>query len=348
MEKIVMKKTFAVIVTAALTMAAGFQLSAQGDPEGSLVYSLPSTSVRLEVKAQKESFFAGPYAKYAQKYLGVEARQRDAVSYTVTSVKMSSFVEADPSARYRLEPGMGMQAFLALTSQGLVSVSAGSQETTQWRFPSEKKADFSDRGLTSNLTSEAATLYRNEKSESAYNKVAVQQEMVVQKSLESRAKEAAEMIFSLRKKRVQIVTGDTDATFSGEAMASAVAEIARLESEYMSMFIGYSEYSEQEMNYDVVPSKANESQLYVAFRLSDSKGLVPSDDLSGKPYLLEFAADSIEIPAGKNERAKGKLAHYRVPAICTVKLTDGVNVLLQSRMPVYQLGLESTFPLAAK
>lgn len=95
MEKIVMKKTFAVIVTAALTMAAGFQLSAQGDPEGSLVYSLPSTSVRLEVKAQKESFFAGPYAKYAQKYLGVEARQRDAVSYTVTSVKMSSFVEAD-------------------------------------------------------------------------------------------------------------------------------------------------------------------------------------------------------------------------------------------------------------
>jgi len=31
-----------------------------------------------------------------------------------------------------------------------------------------------------------------------------------------------------------------------------------------------------------------------------------------------------------------------------VKLTDGVNVLLQSRMPVYQLGLESTFPLAAK
>lgn len=348
MEKIVMKKTFAVIVTAALTMAACFQLSAQGDPEGSLVYSLPSTSVRLEVKAQKESFFAGPYAKYAQKYLGVEARQRDAVSYTVTSVKMSSFVEADQSARYQLEPGMGMQAFLALTSQGLVSVSAGSQETTQWRFPSEKKADFSDRGLTSNLTSEAATLYRNVKSESAYNKVAVQQEMVVQKSLESRAKEAAEMIFSLRKKRVQIVTGDTDATFSGEAMASAVAEIARLESEYMSMFIGYSEYSEQEMNYDVVPSKSNESQLYVAFRLSDSKGLVPSDDLSGKPYLLEFAADSIEIPAGKNERVKGKLAHYRIPAVCTVKLTDGVNVLLQSRMPVYQLGLESTFPLAAK
>ena len=86
MEKIVMKKTFAVIVTAALTMAAGFQLSAQGDPEGSLVYSLPFTSVRLEVKAQKESFFAGPYAKYAQKYLGIDARQKDAVTLSLIHI----------------------------------------------------------------------------------------------------------------------------------------------------------------------------------------------------------------------------------------------------------------------
>lgn len=138
------------------------------------------------------------------------------------------------------------------------------------------------------------------KSESAYNKVAVQQEMVVQKSLESRAKEAAEMIFNLRKKKVQIVTGDTDATFSGEALASAVEEISRLESEYMSMFIGYSEYSTQKMNYDVVPEKSNESQLYVAFRLSDSKGLVPADDLSGKPYLLEVAAQPVSQVPGNH------------------------------------------------
>lgn len=316
---------------------------AQSDPAGSVVYSLPSTSVSLQVEVQKENFYAGPYAKYAQKYLGVEARQADEVNYTVSSVTMKPLTEADLSARYVLAKGTGTESFLSLSSQGLVSISSGAGETTEWRFPVAGKADFSDKGLTSNLTSEATTLYRSVKSESAYNKVAVQQEMVVQKSLETRAKDAANMIFNLRKKRVEIVTGDTDATFSGEALAAAVAEISRLESEYMSMFTGYSEYSVQKMNYEVTPTKDNESQLYVAFRLSDSKGLVPADELSGKPYLLEFEAEPVAVPAGKGSGKDG--VHYRIPAVCLVKLSDGVNVLLQSRMPVYQLGVESTFPV---
>ena len=340
-----MKMNKLILAGAGMILAAA--MSAQ-DPEGSLVYSLPSTTVRLQVKAQKENFCAGPYAKYAQKYLGIDARQKDAVTCTVTSVTMESYTEADQAARYTIAPGAQMPAFLTLTSQGLVSVASGAAESTEWRFPAAGKADFSDKGLTSNLTSESTTLYRNVKNESAYNKVAVQQEMVVQKSLESRAKEAAEMIFNLRKKRVQIVTGDTDATFSGEAMQAAVSEISRLENEYMSMFIGYSEYSEQQMNYEIVPSKDNESQLYVAFRLSDSKGLVPADDLSGKPYLMELVPQDVKIPDEKGARVKGIVAHYRIPAVCTVKLSDGVNVLLQSRIPVYQLGVESTFPIVVK
>ncbi len=327
--------------------SASAQNSASGvDPEGALVYSLPQTSVRLQVEAQKETFHAGPYAKYAQKYLGIEARQSDATAYSVVSVDMSPLVEADLATRYTVAPGAGVPTFLSMTSQGLVSVSFAASSDTKWRFPVAAKGDFSDKGLTSALTSESATLYRNVKSESSYNKVAIQQEMVVQKSLDAKAKEAAEMIFNLRKKRVQIVTGDTDATFSGEAMTSAINEISKLESEYMSMFIGYSEYSSQKMNYDVVPTNDNESQLYVAFRLSDSKGLVPADDLSGKPYLLEFVKQQVAVPADKSVKSKGAVAHYRVPAVCTVKLTDGVNVLLQSRMAVYQLGVESTFPLS--
>lgn len=321
--------------------------SGSQDPEGTLVYSLPMTTVRLEVVARQEKFYAGPYAQYAQKYLGIDARQKDAETFTVESVKMTPLVEADQKYRYTITPGTSMPAFLSLTAQGLVSVSASAAGETAWRFPAAGKADFSNKGVASNLTSESTTLYRNVKSESSYNKVAVQQEMVVQKSTEAKAKEAAEMIFSLRKKRVQIITGDTDATFSGEAMSSAISEISKLEAEYMSMFIGYSDYSEQRMNYEVIPEKENEGQMYVAFRISDSKGLLPADDMSGKPYLLEFTVEPVTVPAVKSA-SSGKMAHYRVPASCMVKLSNGVDVLLQSRMPVYQLGVESTFPFSAK
>ena len=215
---------------------------------------------------------------------------------------------------------------------------------SQWRFASQAGADFSDKGVSSNLTSEATTLFRGVDG----NRVGVQQSMVVQKSLEQRAQEAAEMIFELRKKRVQIVTGDTDATYSGEAMGAALSEIAALEKEYMSMFIGYSDFQTQKLKCDVVPEKDRKSQTYVAFRISDTDGIVSADNMSGKPYLIELTPQPVSPASGRGTAAKGNVAVYRIPAICSVKLTDGVNPILQDRVAVYQLGVESYFPLSSK
>ncbi len=337
-----------------MTMVAALVLSARSlgaqeiytgsDPVGTISYALPQTVISLEVEAVKEDFHAGPYARYAKKYLGIDVRQEDESSCTISSVRMQPYSEADQSRRYSYTPGKTQTTFLALTSQGLVSFGGARTSETQWRFSNESKADFSERGVNSNLTSESATLYKNVKGDNGYSTVAVQQQMVVEKPLETRAKEAAETIFSLREKKMDIVTGDTDATYSGEAMAAAIDEINRLEKEYMSLFVGYSDLQTQQMNYDVVPSATAGSQRYVAFSVSDTEGLVAADNVSGKPYLLELVPEKISAAAGGKEAA-AKVAYYRIPAVCTVRLTDGVNVLLQSRMPVYQLGIDSTIPV---
>ena len=325
----------------------------QPDPQGVLSYSLPATDIVLEVEAVQENFYAGPYARYASKYLGIDVRQKDSQSYTVSKVSMTPYVEADLSRRFSLDAGDGKMnaAFLKLTSMGLVAVSDGSLgDARVWRFPSPAARDFSGVGLTSNLASESATLYQNVKNESAYSRVAVRQEVIVEKSEEKRAAETAAMIFDIREKRYQIVTGDTDATYSGEAMGAAVAELTRLEKEYMSMFTGYSEYQTQKMTFEVVPQGDRENQLYVAFRISDSAGLLPPDNISGKPVILEVTPQPVVPVSGGEEKSSGKsrengFVTYRIPAICTVRLTDGMNVIFQSRVPVYQLGVESTFPV---
>ncbi len=342
--EIIMKRLIAAV--SAFTVAATC-LMAQ-DPEGTLTYALPQTVVTVEVEAVQEIFYAGPYARYASKYLGSEARNEDEVSCQVTSVKLTPFVEADQSARYTVNPGKSMPAFLSLTAQGLIASGDGiSGKDVQWRFAAPSRGDFSDKGVESNLTSESATLYRNVKGESAYSKVAVQQQMVVEKSLETRAKEAADMIFRLRRKRIDIITGDTDATYSGEAMASAIEELSRLEKEYMTLFYGYSELRTQKMSYDIVPSASNQKQMYIAFRISDKDGLVAADNMSGKPYVLELVPQKVAAPAA-SASGKGSQMYYRVPAICFTKLSDGVNVILQTRIPVYQLGVVSSYPVSSK
>jgi len=175
--------------------------------------------------------------------------------------------------------------------------------------------------------------------------MAVQQEMVVQKTPEQRAKETADMIFRLRQKRIDIVTGDTDATYSGEAMGAAISEITRLEQEYMSMFIGYSDFQTQVMNYEIVPDRENAKQVYIAFRVSDSEGLVPADETSGKPYILQLEVEEIGAAAGSASSGKGTFAWYRIPAICTAKVGDGATTMLSTRIPVYQLGKDFNYPI---
>lgn len=336
-----------------LTMALGVmsvEASAQkkeADPVGFLTYSLPSTTITLEVEAVQEKFYAGPYAKYAEKYLGIKARQQDETSYQLTAVRMTPYVEADQSRRYALNVKKGEieATFLKLSAEGLISFADGNFATESvWRFPTRTSGDFSDMGVTSNLTSESTTLYRSTKTD----RVAVSQNMIVEKTPEKRAAETARMILGLREKRLQIVTGDTDATYSGEAMGAAIEEITRLEKEYMTLFIGYSEYQTQTMKFEVIPEADRESQMYIAFRLSDTSGLVPADNLSGKPIVMEIVPQEFaqpEVTPLESRNAKDVEAYYRIPAICTVKLIDSGNVLLQNRMPIYQLGKESSLPV---
>lgn len=337
------------IALMALPKLASAQKNA--DPEGFLTYSLPSTSIVLEVEAVQEKFYVGPYAKYAEKYLGIKARQKDETSFQLTEIKMTPLLEADQTRRYTVNVKKGQidATFLKLSSVGLISFSdAKFGEESVWRFPTESQSDFTGKGVSSNLTSQSTTLYRSDNGTSVYDKVGVRQDMLVEKTLEQRAAETAEMILKLRKQRLQIVTGDTDATYSGEAMGAAIAEITRLEEEYMMLFAGYSEYQTQKMRFEVIPDAANESNMYVAFRLSDTAGLVPADNLSGKPVIMEIVPQTFADPAVTVEDEKNKkevLAYYRIPAVCTVRLMDGANLLLQSRMPIYQLGRESSLPV---
>lgn len=347
----IMKNIYGFIAALAL-VAVSQSASAQkkSDAEGYMTYSLPSTAIVLEVEAVQEKFYAGPYAAYAEKYLGIKARQKDETTFQLTGIKMTPLLEADQSRRYTLNVKKGQinGTFLKLSSVGLISFSdAKFGDESVWRFPTDGQGNFNGMGVSSNLTSEAAVLYRNDRKDSFYDRVSIKQDMLVEKSVEQRAAETAEMILKLRKQRLQIVTGDTDATYSGEAMGAAITEITRLEEEYMMLFAGYTESQTQKMRFEVVPQADKEDQIYVAFRLSDTAGLVPADNLSGKPVIMEITPQEFSVPVVdvEDKNKKEVLAYYRIPAICTVRLMDGANLLLQSRMPIYQLGQESSLPV---
>ena len=316
---------------------------------GAVIYSLPRTTVCLEVKARREAFTAGPYAPYAQKYLGVAARSQSGVTHTLTEITLKPYVEADPTARYTVNlPDRSSASFLQFCAQGLVVMADNyNGKEAAWRFaPQVGTERFEGIDPLGNLGKETTTLYKAVRTADGYEKVPVNQEQVVEKSTDRKAADAAEVIFALREKRQQIATGDTDATFTGEALQAAIDEITRLEEKYLTLFYGITEVSEVSRTFDVTPEADNKNQSYTAFRISDTHGLLPASSQEGKACTLEFKVEPLDEPESASDRSKETVViRYRIPAITRCRVVSGGELLMESRIPVYQLGEESTFPV---
>ena len=326
-----------------------FLLPEAGAQAGPVVYSLPRTTLRLRVEARREAFTAGPYAAYAQKYLGVAARTQNAVTYTLESISIAPYVEADPAARFSVSiPEKATVGFLQLTAQGLVAMADDYDgQPAAWRFAPQAGAErFEGMDPLGNLGTETTTLYKAVRTDEGYERVPVTQEIVVEKSPDRKAADAAATILGLREKRRQIATGDTDATFSGEALQAAIDELTRQEARYLTLFYGISDVSQEIKSFDVTPDPQQANQRYTAFRLTD-QGLQPASATGGQAVMVELQKEPLVAPEPASDRSKETLVHYRIPVITRCRVVQDGKVLVETRVPVYQLGEEGTLPLNA-
>src|SRR5574344_911984 len=107
--------------------------------EGVIIYSLPSTSILLQVEAVREVYTPGPYAKYAKKYLGIDVPLDGAEKYQLTSIKLDTYLEADMTKRYVANLGGlatgATTTFFKMTSQGVIVLSDSQNgKSDLWRL----------------------------------------------------------------------------------------------------------------------------------------------------------------------------------------------------------------------
>ena len=113
-----MKRLFVLILSAGLLCAAA------GAQESSAVisYALPRTVLTFEVQATQEIFYAGPYARFAKKYLGIQAGLEDRSGFSIASVSLHATQEADQSKRYTITINQGSRpTYMHLVGQGLIA-----------------------------------------------------------------------------------------------------------------------------------------------------------------------------------------------------------------------------------
>jgi hypothetical protein len=311
-----------------------------------VIYALPRTGLSIRVKLVKESFRPGPYSQYAEKYLGyTDVKVSASESWRIVGLQVQSFGEADPDAVYKtIGPASSM---VSLLSDGTIAgINVGPLEKGE----AIRGSDFIDNSEI------PAILFPDQSSDDQYDIEMVPEtgeEKMLIKSNEVKAREAADYLFRLRKKRAYTILSPSDGVpEDGKGYEVFIKQVEELENEYVSLFVGKSFQSEQEFIFNYIPGSENVKNE-VLFRFSVEKGVLPKTDISGKPISIEMIKDQKMVTSIENANQPGQPSglissrsglFYRIPVNASVTISEGINPLYSGRIAVAQFGL--TLPVS--
>lgn len=289
-----MKKFFlsiAILAMAATATAQNRHISRTGvyEQNGELVFGEPQTAITVDLKVERTETIVGPYARYAQKYLGVRAPLSDKVAWTITGAEIAL---------------ANNDSYQAPATAAPTHSYAESQFGTLREFARLPLDRTDARALDADKA----------------------------------AGEAAAAIFSLRKHRIDLITGEAGENVFGGGLESALKTIDAYETAYLEMFFGKRIVTVETIRLTVHPS--SDKFGYVLGRFNDKDGLLPATDLSGEMLMLRIE------PSGDTslkylKEATGKernIYQCRVADMSTCILSCGTEQIASTVLPVFEFG----------
>jgi len=169
-----------------------------------------------------------------------------------------------------------------------------------------------------------------------------------EKTAEQKAEEAANFLIKLKKRRFKLVAGQYDYMPDGESMSAALKELARIEEEYLALFIGRKVTTEIRRNFHFTPEAAGNSNRVVLFRFSPSRGFIDATETDGIPVVIEMQPMNklkelgrLKIPV----RPRLNTIPYRIADQVNLRLIAGEQTWVEAIYPVFQLGSPVTLSL---
>ena len=328
-------------------------------PSNSYLYALPSTRLALKIKTVCHHTVPGPYCDYAEQYLGIEGAPR--LSFTdweILDVDLKGLISPDPDYYYTLEytSTLDIQAQLEeLREKKWILGPDEFQPVIQTYVYSEDNTEpihFTD--LTVKDLTASGTKTRSEARKNA--KIPVDMPVIRQeesgKSVQAKAKDAADFIIKIRKRRFKLLAGQYDVYPEGEALEISVRELNKLEEEYLSLFTGRTYSDTLVKTFYYIPQAGNEIERYIICRFSEETGLLDASSTSGKPVVIDIkdlksttALKQIRIPSSGTSFENRIL--YRIPEQVSVRIIFGSSTLLEAEIPVYQYGAFVPLPIVS-
>lgn len=314
-----------------------------------IFYSLPLTTFVIRIEAEQTLFIPGPYAAFAEKYLGIQdAKTQPVEKWQFTGVQIETITEPDPSAWYFLHWNAKHKlppVYDHLVRQGMI---LDPVNKTSFSFPgiSPEETDialkpvFPDVSYTDYFAEKTDTLYKTVFQDSVFVNIPVFRKHMQQKNLEEKASEAAHLIHKLRKRRFKMAAADYNIIPQGEAMKAAIEELNRTEELYLSLFVGKTISRKYSKTFLYTPTADQPLEAILA-RFSPASGWSEEKTVDALPLRIVIMPQERNFPKPPLDTDKKKEAnviYYRLPIPAEVDLFLGPEQIVHIRSSVYQMG----------
>lgn len=331
-------------------------------------YALPRTVLDIEVVVEKTMLRPGPFQEHARRLLGIEdVITRARTAHRIKEVRLSQHAEKDPGEIYRVTTeGDPIGARLTLTPEGILAgvnlpwKPMGPEGPTTnvllredpFYFP-----EYPDLSLRKNIEEVSDTLFWKVRTDTSFKMIPLLESKVNQKTVIRQAEEAANVIMKLRKRRFYLLNGEyayreevRTPMPEGEALEIILRELAQMEYDYLSLFIGRIQTEETVYSYQYTPKGQGYTEAETLLAFSNQQGILPPEDTSGDPVRIQLnrtddnPIDQVTWEEDPKKPAVAGLAH-RVPEKMMVSLWQGGQKRLERELLIAQAGRIEFLPV---
>lgn len=254
---------------------------------GSVRYALPTTTLKMTVSVSKVQDVRGYFADYAESLLGLtNIIQQNRTYYTLNSVDVEPIATPDESKIYCAYTSNADIAKLWQEESRTATDVLAAAPLNTYTIHTATLPDFFKNYADISYTQQSEAFVDTKIIDGVVTQVPASHTKTVSKSFESKAREAADAIMKSRKDQYNLVAGEQETPYSGEALQTMLAELKAWENNYMSLFTGISIADTITYVFYVTPENLSP---VTAFYFDATKGLSQDKGAEADAYKLIFS-----------------------------------------------------------
>lgn len=323
--KTVLTTALAMLLVSPLMAQQTKMLTADKGNDYGIVYSLPVTSLSIEVTARHVARTAGPYYQYSRKYLGAEDPVREnSDTWTITGVRVMPYGVPDRETQYVMQAKSGSPVSVCVDNDGmLLSINCESED------PQAPEWNEGTTVVTSPIPPREYLKY-------------VGEDFIASQSSAKQAQMLSESLMEIREAKIALTRGTAETMpTDGRQLELMLKSLEHQEAAVTAAFLGTVSEETVVRTFSFTPDEEGE---YILFRMSDFAGFVDADDYSGDPFIVkvgDVAKGELPVDAkGEAKKLPKDAVIYKVPGSAVISLSCLGKTLWQRELQFGQYGME--------